>query len=63
MSSFACKIERQREKDELVNIHTMYHKKPKNKCPKCKRKSLFMMNDKGEIFCIRCDQLVNIKEK
>lgn len=63
MSSFARKIERQREKDELVNIHTMYRKKPKTMCPKCKRKSLFMTNDKGEIFCIRCDQLVNIKEK
>lgn len=63
MGSLARKFERQREKDELVNIRTMYHKKPKTMCPKCKRKSLFMTNDKGEIFCIRCDQLVNIKEK
>ena len=27
------------------------------------KKSLFMTNDKGEIFCIRCDQLVNIRKK
>jgi hypothetical protein len=63
MGSLARKIERKREIDELLNIRNLYHKKPKNKCPKFKRKSLFLTNDKGDIFCIRCDQLVNIKEK
>lgn len=61
--SLSRQIERQREKKELGNIHKMYHKKPKDICPKCKKKSLFMANNKGEIFCIRCDQLVNIKTK
>lgn len=63
MGSLARIIERKREKEELRNIRNLYHIKPKKTCLKCKRKSLFMTNDKGEIFCIRCDQLVNIKEK
>lgn len=63
MGSLERKINRKREMDELLNIRNLYHKKPKSKCPKCKRKSLFITNNKGEIFCIRCDQLVNIKEK
>lgn len=63
MSNIERKIRKQREKDELLNIKKLYGKKPKFICPRCHKKTLFMTNDKGEIFCIRCDQLVNIKEK
>lgn len=50
------------EKQKLKNIHKTYGKKPKGKCPKCKRYSLFFTNEKGEIFCVRCDEMVGIKE-
>lgn len=63
MSSLARQIKRKKEKDELKEIHTMYHKKAKNVCPKCHKKSLFMTNEKGETYCMRCDKLITIKEK
>lgn len=56
------KMQRQEEKQKLKNIHKTYGKKPKGKCPKCKRYSLFFTNEKGEIFCVRCDEMVGIKE-
>lgn len=63
MSNIERKIRKQREKDELLNIKKLYGKKPKFICPRCHKKTLFMANNKNEIYCIRCDQLVNIKEK
>lgn len=52
---------RRKEKQELDNIRKTYGKKPKEKCPKCNKKTLFFKNDKGEIFCIRCDKIVRIE--
>ena len=54
-------IKHNKEKQELENIRKTYGKKPKEKCPKCNKKTLFFKNDKGEIFCIRCDKIVRIE--
>ena len=54
------KIEKENEKKEIENIRKVYGKKPKDKCPKCHKKSLFMTNEKKETFCIRCDKIVKI---
>ena len=54
-------IKHNKEKQELENIRKTYGKKPKIKCPKCNKKTLFFKNDKGEIFCIRCDKIVRVE--
>lgn len=54
-------VSHNKEKQELENIRKTYGKKPKIKCPKCNKKTLFFKNDKGEIFCIRCDKIVRIE--
>lgn len=54
-------IKHNKEKQELENIRKTYGKKPKEKCPKCNKKTLFFKNDKGEIFCIRCDKIVRVE--
>lgn len=56
------KILRGREKDKLKEIHNTYNRKPKEICPKCHKKSLFMTNSKKEVYCIRCNNLVAIKK-
>ena len=56
------KILREREKDKLKEIHKTYDRKPKEICPKCHKKSLFMTNSKNEVYCIRCNNLVAIKK-
>lgn len=56
------KILREREKDKLKEIHKAYSRKPKEICPKCHKKSLFMTNSKNEVYCIRCNNLVAIKK-
>lgn len=58
-SSFKRIIECKEEKKKIKNIHRTYRKKPKGICPKCRKKSLFFTNDNGEIFCIRCNNLVS----
>ena len=58
MSNLKRKIERNKEKDKLKEIKNTYVKKPKGKCPKCGKKSLFMSNSENEFYCIRCDKLV-----
>lgn len=63
MGSLQRKIKRQEEFKELINIRNTYGKKPKIVCPKCKKRSLFMSNNNGEIFCIRCDSKVGEKKK
>lgn len=63
MGSLARKFERQKEVERLLDIRKTYGKKPKIVCPKCKKKSLFMTNDNGEIFCIRCDSKVGETKK
>lgn len=60
--NLARKIARTEEKKNLKNIHKVYNKKPKEVCPKCKKRSLFFTNEKNETFCVRCDKLVKIKE-
>lgn len=57
-NSLKRKLERKAEREELKSIHETYNKKPKDVCPQCHKKSLFMSNDKGELFCIRCDKRV-----
>lgn len=52
------KVVRNKEKEKIEEIKKIYGKKPKAKCPICKRKSLFITNDKGELFCIRCDSKI-----
>ena len=46
---FARKIEREREKEKVKDIHRTYEKNPKQKCPNCHKKSLFFTNTDGEI--------------
>lgn len=58
MSNFKRKLERTKEKKEIINLKNTYGKKIKEKCPKCKKKSLFMTNKNGETYCIRCDERV-----
>lgn len=58
MSNIQRKIKREKEKLEIERIKDLYHNKPKEKCPKCHKKSLFMKNDNNELFCIRCDQRI-----
>lgn len=50
------------EKQKLKEIRNTYNKKPKEICPKCHEKSLFMTNSKNEVYCIRCNNLVAIKK-
>ncbi len=52
-------VRRNQEKIMLKNIRKTYGKKPKDKCPICHKKSLFMKNKDGEIFCIRCNSKVS----
>jgi len=54
-------IKHNKEKQELENIRKTYGKKPKEKCPKCNKKTLFFKNNKGEIYCIRCDKIVRVE--
>lgn len=54
-------IKHNKEKQELDNIRKTYGKKPKEKCPKCNKKTLFFKNNKGEIYCIRCDKIVRVE--
>ena len=58
MSNMLRKFKRKKEKDKQINIRNTYGKKPKEICPKCKRKTLFMTNKDGEVYCIRCDNRV-----
>ena len=58
MSNMLRKFKRKEEKDKQVNIRNTYGKKPKEICPRCKRKTLFMTNKDGEVYCIRCDNRV-----
>ena len=59
MSSLSRHIEVEAERQAIKNIQKTYGKKPKTKCPKCKKKSLFFTNNKSEMFCVRCDQKIN----
>lgn len=63
MGSLERQIKRQKEIDDLLNIRKTYGKKPKIICPKCHRKSLFMQNKDGNVYCIRCDSLVALGKK
>lgn len=63
MGSLSRLIDRNKEKEELENIRKVYGKKPKYKCPKCHKKTLFMTNKEKEVFCIRCDRLISKKNK
>ena len=58
MSNMLRKLKRKEEKDKQINIKNTYGKKPKEICPRCKRKTLFMTNKDGEVYCIRCDNRV-----
>ena len=58
----SIKINRELEKKEWARIKSVYGKTPTEKCPKCHKKSLFMINAEGGIFCVRCDHQVGIKK-
>ena len=58
MSNMLRKFKRKEEKGKQINIRNTYGKKPKEICPRCKRKTLFMTNKDGEVYCIRCDNRV-----
>ena len=58
MSNMLRKFKRKEEKNKQINIRNTYGKKPKEICPRCKRKTLFMTNKDGEVYCIRCDNRV-----
>lgn len=55
------KLIKNEEKEELNNLRKMYGKKPKTKCPKCNKKTLFFKNKDGEVFCVRCDKIVRVE--
>lgn len=57
-NSLRRKLKRKAERDEIKSIHETYNKKPKEICPNCHKKSLFMTNKEGEVFCIRCNKVV-----
>ena len=61
-SNLARKLERQKEIKRLEDIRNTYNKKPKQVCPKCHKKSLFMTNSKNEVYCIRCNKQVAISK-
>lgn len=61
-NNLSRKLERQKEIKKIEEIRTTYNKKPKQVCPKCHKKSLFMTNSKKEVFCIRCDKQVAISK-
>ena len=56
------KILKKKKKDKLKEIHNTYNRKPKEICPKCHKKSLFMTNSKKEVYCIRCNNLIAMKK-
>lgn len=56
--SLLRKIKRKEENKEINNIKLTYGKKPKSKCPKCGKKSLFYTNEDKETYCIRCDRQI-----
>lgn len=57
-NSLENKIKRNKEKEYLKEMTKRYGSKPKSICPNCHKKSIFLKNDKGEIFCIRCEKIV-----
>ena len=63
MGSLIRKLERLKDKEKQGDIKTMYGKKPKTKCPKCHKKTLFFTNNEGNVYCIRCDKLIGINKK
>lgn len=60
MGSLERTLRRNKEKKELQKMRELYNKKPKQKCPKCNKNSLFYTNKDGETFCLRCDNVVKI---
>lgn len=56
--SLKRKMSRIEEKHEQTNIRAIYGKKPRIVCPYCHKKSLYMTNNKGEVFCVRCDHML-----
>ena len=62
MGSLARKFERAKDKEKQQEIKVMYGKKPKVKCPKCNKKTLFFTNNEGNVYCIRCDNLISVKK-
>lgn len=52
-------IKRNKEKKELKNIQKTYGKKPKNKCPRCGKRSLFYISKDGEVYCLRCENRID----
>ncbi len=58
MSSIARKIKRNQERDAMLK---QYGKKPKAKCPKCGKLTLFRYKSKrsNDIVCVQCGEVVN----
>ena len=56
--NFKRKLERNKEKENQINIKNKYGKKPKGICPICKKNSIFMTNKEKEVYCIRCNERV-----
>lgn len=56
--SLERQLKRNKEKEELKKIHKIYGKKPKELCPRCHKKSLFLINKDNEVFCVRCNEVV-----
>lgn len=60
MGKLERKLRKNKEKKELLKIRELYNKKPKEKCPRCKKNSLFYTNKDGETFCLRCNNIIKI---
>jgi len=59
--SLLRKITRSNELKKQQEVKEMFKKKPQTVCPSCHLKSVFYTNKDGEVYCVRCDKKVAIK--
>ena len=58
MSSMLRNFKRNQEKKDIEELKTTYGKKPKQRCPRCKQKTIFMKNKDNEVYCVKCDSRI-----
>lgn len=58
MSNMLRRVRRNEDKKEIMIFRKTYNKKPKIKCPKCKKKTAFYTNTQKEVYCLRCNEKV-----
>ena len=61
MTNYSKKIRDNQDKEVLFNT---FNKKPKHRCPKCHRFSLFIYNNKAnKTECVMCELIKRTKEE